>query len=212
MSSLHSNAAVILSEITTPQNAVLGVTQAVKLLLFETHTMQKSIMARWASSAETTVKTYELQRCTKPPEFITIATLAPTGTSGGPATYHYEDENILFNQVYYYRLKMIDSAGAATFSKTSSAALDDKKGLFEATNHPFQTSSEISYELLQTTTLAIEVFDFMGKYECTILKTTQKKGYYNTHFSAKERGLPAGVYCIRMIQGKATYNKMVYVE
>lgn len=208
---MHLSAFISNAEV-NPQTALTTPTPPVKLLLFEAHTMQKSIMTRWATSAETTIKMYELQRCTQLPDFITIAIKNPTGTKAGPATYHIEDENVLFNQTYYYRLKMTDSSGVITFSKTSSIALDDKRGLFEATNKPFQTTSEISYELLQTTSLAIEVFDFMGKYECTILKTTQNKGYYNTHFSAKERGLPAGIYCIRMIQGKATYNKLVYVE
>ena len=194
------------------QSAVIETAQSVKLLLFEVHTMQKSIMARWATSAETTIKTYELQRCTQLPNFITIASKTPTGTLAGPATYHTDDENVLFNQVYYYRLKMTDSSGTATFSKTTSAALDDKKGLFIASDKPFQTASEISYELLQPTELTIDVFNFMGRYECTILKTVQNKGYFNNHFSARERGLPAGMYCIRMTQGKATYNKLVYVE
>lgn len=208
---MNLNAFITIAEV-NPQTAVTTPTPPVKLLLFEAHTMQKSIMTRWATSAETTIKLYELQRCTQLPDFKTIATKIPTGTLAGAATYHIEDENVLFNQTYYYRLKMIDSSGVITYSKTSSTALDDKKGLFEATNKPFQTTSEISYELLQTTSFVIEVFDFMGKYECTILKTTQNKGYYKTYFSAKERGLPAGIHCIRMIQGKATYNKLVYVE
>ena len=155
---------------------------------------------------------YELQRAAEKNNFTTLTNLTPTGVPNVAATYHFTDENARYNQPYNYRLKMTDSSGTITFSKTISVALDEQKGLFEATNYAYQTSTEINYELTKASDVKLEVFNNIGIYQKTIVNAHQVKGIYHYKFNAKENGLPSGIYCIRMLEAKATFSKLVYID
>lgn len=185
---------------------------SVKLLMFEAHPLPTSIMIRWATFAEKNMATFELQRAPQSVDFVTIEKTMPTGVPKIAATYHFTDENVRYGQSYNYRLKMTDSSGTSTFSKTITVALDEQKGLFEATNYAYQTATEINYELTKASDVKLEVFNNIGIYQKTIVNTYQVKGMYQYTFSAKENNLPPGMYCIRMIEGKATYSKMVSID
>ncbi|QQS27388.1 MAG: T9SS type A sorting domain-containing protein [Sphingobacteriales bacterium] len=76
--------------------------------------------------------------------------------------------------------------------------------------NPYQNQVNISYVLAQTSTVKAEVFNTVGQLVTTLVDAQQAPAQYTYIFSAKEKGLAAGVYIVKItIDGITTVKKIV---
>lgn len=92
---------------------------------FTARPQPSSILLEWRVSREEGVARYEVQRANSgSAEFRTLATVDP---HGAPATYTYEDRDVLRpatpeQSVYTYRIKIVGKDGSTSYSATITVA------------------------------------------------------------------------------------------
>ncbi len=92
---------------------------------FTARAQHSSILLEWRVSREEGVARYEVQRANASgDEFRTLGSLDP---KGAPATYTYEDRDVLRpatpeQSVYTYRIKIVGKDGSASYSSTMTVA------------------------------------------------------------------------------------------
>jgi hypothetical protein len=92
---------------------------------FTARPQRSRILLEWRVSREEGVTRYEVQRSSSSlPEFRTLASVEP---QGAPATYTYEDRDVLRpatpeQNLYTYRIKIVGKDGSTSYSATVTVA------------------------------------------------------------------------------------------
>ena len=83
---------------------------------------ESAVLLTWRTGMEVGLTVFQVQRSTNGSTFYTIGDVDPTGSY---SEYQYLDTNLLKQSVktYYYRLKMIDTSGAVTYSEVRDVTL-----------------------------------------------------------------------------------------
>lgn len=119
-----------------------------------------------------------------------------------------------------------DSAGApvlfnasATYSLQYTPATTT--GIAESTNsiqmavspNPYYDRTTISYSLDAPSAVSLDIYNAIGQHVLSLANGSQGTGTHRYSFSAKEKGLDAGVYFVKiMINGKASMRKIVEMK
>ncbi|MBU1718195.1 MAG: T9SS type A sorting domain-containing protein [Bacteroidetes bacterium] len=64
--------------------------------------------------------------------------------------------------------------------------------------NPYRDETNIQYSLLESGIVSLEVFDIVGKNVATLHDGWQESGQYSYIFSAKQLGLPSGIYVVKL--------------
>jgi ABC-type cobalt transport system substrate-binding protein len=96
----------------------------IHLLSFDGQHTKTQNDLQWTSATEQNSATYAIERSTDGEHFTTIGSLKAAGDSNTKQNYAFQDTHIQANDLYYYRLNMIDMDGTQAYSKT--IALSDK--------------------------------------------------------------------------------------
>lgn len=77
---------------------------------------ESAVLLTWRTGVEVSLTTFQIQRSANGTTFYTIGDMEPTGSY---SEYQYLDTNLLKQSVktYYYRLKIVDTNGAVTYSE-----------------------------------------------------------------------------------------------
>lgn len=76
--------------------------------------------------------------------------------------------------------------------------------------NPYQNKVNITYILDQTAYVSVEVYNAIGQVVQTIIQNQQTPAQYTYQFSAKENGLSAGIYFVKVtINGKSVIKKVI---
>ncbi len=83
---------------------------------------ESAVLLTWRTGVEVSLTVFQVQRSTNGNTFYTIGNVDPTGSY---SEYQYLDTNLLKQLVktYYYRLKMVDTSGAVTYSEVRDVTL-----------------------------------------------------------------------------------------
>ncbi len=83
---------------------------------------ESAVLLTWRTGVEVSLTVFQVQRSSNGNTFYTIGNVDPTGSY---SEYQYLDTNLLKQSVktYYYRLKMIDTSGAVTYSEVRDVTL-----------------------------------------------------------------------------------------
>lgn len=109
----------------------------ITLLKFEATAGQNDILLNWRTTGEIHFQGFELERSTDLQHFNKIAYLPSTSTSAEEQNlYEYIDKEISVNQVYYYRLKQINTDGSFTYSNIRSAEIRAENQLLSLYPNP----------------------------------------------------------------------------
>jgi hypothetical protein len=83
---------------------------------------ESTVLLTWRTGVEVSLTVFQVQRSTNGNTFYTIGDVDPTGSY---SEYQYLDTNLLKQSVktYYYRLKIIDTSGAVTYSEVRDVTL-----------------------------------------------------------------------------------------
>lgn len=116
----------------------------VKLIDFSAVKTTGNISLNWSANTEVNFKNYVVERSIDGTNFSTVGTVAAQNL----AAYSFQDNALNgANMIVYYRLKMVDIDGRATFSKIVSVRLDN---IVKATLiYPNPTTNVVTIKLLQ---------------------------------------------------------------
>jgi flagellar hook assembly protein FlgD len=105
-----------------------------------------------------------------------------------------------------YRLKQIDFNGTVSYSNVIEVVLNIPREFSLKQNYPnpFNPTTIISYELPESETVSLEIFNHIGEKVKTLVNQTQEAGYYSVEWDGKNNlGNPvsSGMYIYRINSG-----------
>ena len=166
----------------------------------------KEVLLQWTTAQEINCDRYDVQFCTDNSRFVTIASIKAIGSSL-PLQYNYIHINPA-GPVNYYRIRLLDLNGKATYSRVVAMKTDDGQGVPLQTVYPNPFRDKIDLAITNTASgkLTINFYDLQGK----IVLTREEHGVtgLNLISIAGLGTLPAGEYIIdvtgseRLLTGK----------
>jgi hypothetical protein len=158
---------------------------------------------KWSTLSEQNTKEFIVERSTDNSNWIATGTTVPAaGTSAVKKEYQMPDNisDLLQNRVIYYRVKLIDIDGKATYSNVVTVRLSQKLEA-SAWPNPFQSYITVSINSDKATTFNIRLSDINGR---VIKSMSQSVARGVTQISLRDfEKLPAGVYLLQMTDEKS---------
>lgn len=162
------------------------------------------VVLQWKVSMETNFKQYETERSTDGIHFNKMAVV----TAQNKSSYTLTDNNLPEVKTVFYRLKMVDTDGRFTYSKTVSVKLNRRNA--DITVYPNPAVNEITIalqQLLQAKSI-IRITDIAGK---EVLKQSISGAQNN--IKLKVNNLPAGRYFVSVLNNEnALHSSFVIVR
>ncbi|MBO2007959.1 GEVED domain-containing protein [Hymenobacter negativus] len=161
----------------------------VKLISFTAAAQDKAVHLDWVTASELHSERFEVERSTDGKTFELIGTVAAQGNSTHRTDYEFLDSKALAKATTrYYRLRQVDTDGAAEYSPVRSVQLGSFTHL-ELYPNPAHRDLSVTGA---TAGAAVEIFDALGR---SVLNAPA-----NTDGQARltlPAGLPSGVYIVR---------------
>lgn len=156
-----------ITDLASPSSIASGPLLPVRLLEFSGLLRNNIATLRWQSEAETNFDRFEVERSTNNGRFDRVATLAARG-NGSTRPVSYETADDLSGQTaeaFFYRLKMIDTDGSFTYSRTVMIRKDRHglKGFSLAPNPVVNNNAVLRFEAMASTQVDIRIVDMNGR-------------------------------------------------
>lgn len=92
------------------------------ILVFTAEAQIDAVLLSWRTGVEVNLSTFEVQRSSNGTSFYTVGDVEPTGSY---SEYQYLDSSLLKqdSKTYYYRLKILDTTGAVSYSEVREVTL-----------------------------------------------------------------------------------------
>ena len=156
------------------------------------------VVLKW-EAIQLNARSYVVERSWDGRQFDSIAEVLPSPSSTSESL-SYTDV-IKPDGVVYYRIKTMLSNGLEETSQTVKMGVGQVEPTFTASlqgnyPNPFNPSTTIEYDVLETQHIQISVWDLSGQMISTLVDGTQSAGQYEVSFVATD--LPSGTYFVRM--------------
>jgi len=175
---------------------VVGTILPLSLTSFEATAQGTGALLQWTTATEQNVSHFEIQRGIDGTVFAPIGNVTATGNSRLPENYEYTDPSPGTGKVYY-RLKMIDLDGSATYSKIASVYINPPPMIATVSPNPFTDAINMSLQLEQPQQLHIRLLDFTGK-EMLAIPFYGQKGMNTVQIPQLGR-LAGGLYILQLL-------------
>ena len=92
------------------------------ILVFTAEAQVDAVLLSWRTGVEVNLSTFEVQRSSNGTSFYTVGDVEPTGSY---SEYQYLDGSLLKqdSKTYYYRIKILDTTGAVSYSEVREVTL-----------------------------------------------------------------------------------------
>ena len=159
---------------------------------------------RWSTASETNNFGFEVQRSNSKNEgFVKVAFVRGHGTTTVPQLYEFKDD--VFEGVYFYRLKQIDTDGSFELSQTVEAVYSNPSTFTLDQNYPnpFNPTTTLSFAIPETglteanEPVRLTIFNSMGQEVLVLLNERKGAGSYNFQWNGVDklgRAAASGVY------------------
>ncbi|MFC4261356.1 T9SS type A sorting domain-containing protein [Ferruginibacter yonginensis] len=151
-------------------------TLAVTLLDFKAALVNNFGYLTWSTENELNNDYFDVERSDDGVNFVKLGTVAGNGTTTTTQLYSYNDKKAMNASIVYYRLKIVDLSGRATYSKIIAlrvkGALNNSLSVFP---NPFEDNIKISYNSAIVTVAQCRILSFDGK-EVLNRKVTLQRG------------------------------------
>ncbi len=172
----------------------------VNLKSFTATTMERNVTVKWQTTTEINTAYFNVQRSLNDKDFFTVYTL-PAKVAGN---YKYVDlPPVRYDQnIFYYRLEIVDINGTKTYSETKTANINAYSAQITISPNPSRDYVTISGKDITQ----IKIIDQTGR----ILKNINTVASSNTH-TISVIGLPKSVYSVltKTSDGTITVEKIV---
>jgi len=175
----------------------------VELLLFKADRIGKNVSIQWQTLTEKNNDYFVVERSIDGIYFDEIKRIKGAGNSFELRNYLATDENPK-NEISYYRLKLIDSYGKATYSDIVSVESDNSKALVSRIL-PNPTSSCIGFDFYapEKGELLYEITDLTGRVLVSESKIVETG---NSKIVSSLDALPVGIYFLKVSFEKTNFN------
>jgi len=168
----------------------------------------------WQTVSEQNNAGFHVERSTgENSSFEQVGFVEGTGTTTEAQRYRFTDENLPFEaDRLVYRLRQVDLDGTATLSGETTVELGtpNEIALHGVFPHPVQARATLRYELTESGSVRIELYDLLGRRVQTLLDGKQPAGRHETTVDAS--GLPSGVYFYRLTAGGQVKTQRLTVQ
>jgi hypothetical protein len=184
----------------------------VKLSAFSASLNNDMVTLNWATDFEESFDHFEIERSTSPSAFAKIGSKVSNHFSGRSA-YQFEDNlSQISDNVFYYRLKMVDIDGHFEYSKVISVRKDLKgiKSVIISPNPVVNGNATAKISVAERGTISLRVIDAVGK---VVLQQTNtvNQGLNSISINNADRLAP-GLYLLQVINGKEISTAKVSVN
>ena len=184
----------------------------VELIYLEAEAINNQyIQVSWATDLEINNKEFEVERSLDGQNWTHIGTVDGHGNSTVKQTYAYNDNNVMPDVVYYYKLRQVDFNGDSKETDMVSAMLTGK-GSFAISDfipNPTRDNSKIIITTGNEMNISVKLYDILGQ-QLTADKTySLTAGENNVDFETQ--GLAAGNYTAVISAGNKIYSKRLVV-
>lgn len=181
----------------------------VELILFKAYPVDNTfIELKWITVSEVNNDVFEVERSIDGVLFEKIGTVEGYGTTREISQYLYQDKEVQFNVLYYYRLKQIDFDGTTEYSNIVTARLSSNQIEIWSVSNFFPSPSTNNSYIQLITDKDVELnyifYDMLGR---IIEAKTQffKQGVHLLNYQIEE--LPGGVYFLSISNHEANYTR-----
>ena len=149
----------------------------------------------WTTSSEQNSSYYDIERSIDGINFVKAGSVNAAGNSSITKNYNYNDNIVSLNSnIYYYRLKMVETTGIIKYSSVVKIKLNSKGFNVEATPNPFSDQIKINIENPVSEKTIVTLNDVSGR-KMKQTESTLLSG--NNALLMTDLGkLPSGVYLL----------------
>jgi hypothetical protein len=166
-----------------------------------------AILLRWITESELENSAFILERSEDKNNFVKIAEIPGQGNCSQRTEYAWTDENVIAEQIYYYRLSDLDYNGKITIYNTISVSAEnviaEHFALYPNYPNPFNPQTTIRFDVPATDgrmrNIKLQVYNVLGQLVNSLYEGEISGGHYEMKWNGKDNhGLPqpSGVYLI----------------
>lgn len=171
---------------------------------------KEALKVTWSTATETNNRGFEVQRSEDGTDFANVGFIEARGRSGYGTDYTFNDEAVLKNTDYYYRLRQIDFDDSEMFSEVVIGALNDNVfAVGEIFPNPATTDATFALHLEEDQATVVTILDATGR-EVSSQSYDLRAG--NHRLSLDVSKLTAGTYVAQVVSAKERVSKRLTVR
>ena len=172
----------------------------------------KFIRVSWTTATEINNAGFEVLRSEDGINFTNIGWVDGAGNSSTILNYNLDDNDVVANKVYYYRLRQVDYDGQSDLTNIVSAIITDNTVFVVSEFMPNPTEGTSSFTVLTSTNRDINlvVYNTLGQ----IISDSRliAEGNKTNKFEINLSEMAAGTYYAVITTGEHTFNKKIVVS
>jgi hypothetical protein len=185
---------------------------AVNLSSFTAIGSANAITLHWTTASERNNDHFELMR-----NGALVHSQVSSGNSASGSTYEWVDGSVEMGRTYTYTLAAVDAngqrdeLGTVESSPNANAVVVTEYALHQNFPNPFNPSTTITFDLVESGNVTLQVFNLMGQEVATLVNGNLSSGRHTLNFSAA--GLPSGLYLYKLeANGFSAQKKMLLMK
>jgi hypothetical protein len=195
---IHNNEGIV-----SDQWIYLG-PQAVHLSFFAVGQTNEAVELRWRTESERNSRCWLIERMAEDMVYSQIGTLAAQGVSNIPYEYSFEDQEVLKNGEYVYRIAEVSMTGDTVYygpvNINYKLLIPRTFAMQAAYPNPSRGQTTIRYQLPKSSSVKLQVYNIAGQLIKSFDEGQKAPGYYQIKWNAQ--GLTNGVYFYKLSAGE----------
>jgi len=176
--------------------------------------VNNALLLKWQTASETNNLGFDIERSIGTEDnWEKIAFIRGFGTTSSTKFYEFIDDEATTEDIYYYRLKQIDTNGEYAYSDVVEfqVSAPNEFALKQNYPNPFNPSTNIVFQLKEDVNVKLAVYDLLGRQIATIVDQPMKAGTHKVSFDASD--VSAGVYFYSIKAGSySELKKMTLIK
>jgi len=188
----------------------------VELNSFTSEISGRDVKLKWSTSSEINNSGFYIERKTASvvnSSWENISFQEGNGNSNSVNNYNFKEKNMNAGR-YSYRLKQIDFNGSFEYYNLSGdvvIASPNNYSLHQNYPNPFNPSTKIDFEIPESGTVSLKIYDILGNEVMTLINENKQAGFYSIEFKGSE--FSSGVYYYKLeSKGFTASRKMLLVK
>ncbi|WP_169577871.1 T9SS type A sorting domain-containing protein [Salisaeta longa] len=184
----------------------------VELTTFDAAQTDAGVRLTWQTAAEQNNAGFAVERRVDGGAFTAVGFVDGAGTTNRPRRYRFTDDAVPYAaERLTYRLKQVDTDGAATYSDVVEVQLDAPERFALHGNYPNPVAQQttIRYALPRAADVHLAVYDVLGRRVAILANEQQPAGRKEVVFDARQ--LASGIYFVRLHTNRQTRTQKLMV-
>jgi hypothetical protein len=190
----------------------LNVPLPVELSSFTAKLLDDIVQLKWSTETEVNNYGFDVERKVNGINWNKIGFVVGNGNSNSRKYYSFTDNNLTGGNIFYYRLKQIDTDGKFEYSEIIELEYSPKNfALYQNYPNPFNPSTRIKYSLAKSSDVVLKIFDVLGNEVANLVEEFLPAGSYEVEFGSTS--LPSGIYLYKLRANSfADTKKMILIK